>query len=218
MKTFNKNNGKIMENYNEKINYGSELEPMLRDRLAISTGTYGFNLFDKKEKKYLLFAKEKCFCEEGKTLLLTSKFHFFESFKERIQFNEVVTNKILIDTNKDGEDYYSIPTLKDLYKVSLYILNYRFDNGYFVKYEYGPPKELDYTEEDIEKMPESFRKEAKTKLDNNKSHNKNCKKCDDEYSIVEKAINEKDGELAFDIIKKNHQEYEDIKIVEPRKI
>lgn len=206
-----------MEDYNEKINYGSEAEPMLRDRLAISPGLYGFNLYDKKEKKHLLFAKAKCLCEEGKTLLLTSKFHFFESFKERIEFEEVVTNKILIDNHKDGEDYYSIPTLKDLYKVSLYILKNRMEYGYFSKCEL--PKELDYTEEDVEKMPESFRKDARYRLIEKKNYIKDCKKVNDEYDLTEKAINEENGALAYEILKKrNDHEYEDFKIIEPIKI
>ena len=107
-----------MEKYNEKVNYGTELSPLLKDRLDLSSSLYGYNLFDRKEKKNLLFCKSKESCEEGKNLLLADKLDLFEIFKERIKDEEfVIPTKIIVDYNRYGEDYYSVPTLKDLYKV-----------------------------------------------------------------------------------------------------
>jgi hypothetical protein len=208
-----------MEDYNEKVNYGSVTIPLLRDRLEITSTMYGFNLFDRKNKVNLLFSKSKGTCEEGKSLLLDGKIERFESFKNtiKIKYEEVVTNKILIYKHRDGDDIFSIPTLKDFYKVCLHILNNRFENNYFSKYNEDEfPKKLDYTEEDIEKMPESFRKEAKDKLNTNKRYINDCKEANREYELVEKALKEEDGHLASTIIK--NLDSDEIEIVEPRKL
>lgn len=207
-----------MENYNEKVNYGTEAEPLLRDRLYITSASYGYNLFDRKAKKNLLFCKSKELCDEGLALLLANKENLFNLFKERIKDDEVVIpTKILVDNNKYGQDYYSIPTIKDLYKVALRLLEIRFDNNCFYKYDI--PNELDYTYEDVEKMPESFRKDAKSKLDNHNKHIKECKEVNNEYETVKKAIDEKNGNLAWTIIKNREgYEYEKIDIITPKTI
>lgn len=207
-----------MEDYNEKLNYGTEEYPRLRDRLDVTSALYGFNLYDRKEKKNLLFCKSKVLCEEGLTLLKTSELHFFESFKERIKFEDVVNpTKILIDRTEYSDDYYSIPTLKDLYKVALNILEKRFDNNCFVKC--NVPNELDYTYEDVEKLPESFRKDAKNKLDRRIKSIKESKNTNREYEIVEKIIKEKNGELAWSILRnREDNEYEKIEIITPIKL
>lgn len=208
----------MMENYNEKVNYGSQEFPKFVDRLTISNGLYGYNLFDRKERKNLLFCKSKEICEEGMTLLKTSEYHFFESFKERINDDMVIIpNKILIDTNKYGQDYYSIPTINDLYKVSLHILNCRFENNFFCKSNI--PEKLDYTYDDIEKMPESFRKDAKSKLDVRNKYIKECEEVNKEFELIEKALNEKNGQLAWHILKNRQDyEYEKIEIIETIKL
>lgn len=207
-----------MEDYNEKVNYGTEEIPRLKDRLNISSSIYGYNLYDKKEKKNLLFCKSKESCEEGKALLLANKLDLFNLFKERIKDEEVVIpNKIIVDYHRDGEDYYSIPTLKDLYKVALHILEKRFENKYF--YRCTLDEDLDYTYEDIEKMPESFRKEAKNKLDKHNTYNNKYKEANREYDLIEKAISEKNGALAWSIIKnREDDEYEKYEFINPIKL
>lgn len=207
-----------MEDYNEKVNYGTEEIPRLKDRLNISSSIYGYNLYDKKVQKNLLFSKSKESCEEGKSLLLANKLDLFEIFKERIKDEEVVVpNKIIVDYNRDGEDYYSVPTLKDLYKVSLHILTNRFENNYFCKCDV--PEEYDYTYEDVEKMPESFRKDAKSKLDSHNSYIKGCKLVNLEYELIEKAISEKNESLAWYIIKnRSENENEKYEFITPIKL
>jgi hypothetical protein len=199
-----------MENYNEKIEG--------KDRLHIPSTMYGYNLFDRKDRKILLYSKSKESCEDAKNILITLGFEDFISFKESIKDEEVVTNKILINKDENGDDIYSIPTLKDLYKVSLHILESRIRNGYFRKWDL-PKNELDYTMEDVEKMPESFRKEAKSKLENNlssiKSYNEHNYECD----LAQKAIDTENGELALTIIRsRNGNEYEEFEIVTPTKL
>lgn len=204
-----------MEDYNEKVNNGTKEEPILRDRLHITKSEYGFNLFDRKEKKNLLFSKSKETCEVGKNLLLTVDFQYFEAFKEKVKDEEVITNKVLLVKTKHSDDYYAIPTLNDLYKAALSILSDRFEAGYFYKSEI-PTNTLDYTYEDIEKMPESFRKEAKSKLDEVCNMIERCIKECEEVNMIEKALREKNGLLAWSIIKnRNGYEYEEIEIINP---
>ena len=189
-----------MEDYNEKLNYGSEDRPSWRDRLYISEFTYGFNLFDRKKNVNLLLAKSKESCEEGKNLLLAEKFDLFEVFKDRIKDEEIVEpNTILVRNNEYSSDYYSIPTLKDLYKVGLHILEDKFENNEFCLSTI--PEELDYTYEDVDKIPESFRKDAKSKLDSHNNHIKYCKETNMMYEDVKKAVTKKDGKLAWYILR-----------------
>lgn len=207
-----------MEDYNEKLNYGTEDFPRIKERLEISSGQYGYSLYDRKLKKNLLFGKLKESCEEGKSLLLANKNDLFELFKTRIKDEEVfIPTKILIDRTEYSDDYYSIPTLKDLHKVALHILERRFDNNCFVKCNI--PNELDYTYEDVEKLPESFRKDAKNKLDRRIKSIKDGKAINREYEIVEKIIKEENGELAWSILRnREDNEYEKIEIVTPIKL
>ena len=187
-----------MEDYNEKINYGDEKTPILRDRLSISSSIYGFNLFDKNTKKHLLFCKSKDICEEGKNLLTDGKPDLFEVFKERVKDDEVViSNKILVYENND---YFSIPTLKDLYSVALYILRCKVNEGHYKERTYSP-KPLDYTDEDIKNMPESFRSIAENKLNAYKSSLKEIKEYNHMINLVEKAIDDENGSLAWSILK-----------------
>lgn len=207
-----------MEDYNEKLNYGSEKEPLFRERLWVSKNSaYGFNLFDRKTKKQILVNKSKETCEEAKNLLTAGKENLFNAFKERVKDEEIVTNKILICDDKYGRDIYSVPTVTDLYKVALHILEYRFENNYFQKSTL--PKPLDYTKEDIEKMPESFRKDATEKLKSNERYIQSIKEVNSEYDDAENALKNKDGQTAWEIIRsRNDNEYEKIELIEPRTI
>ena len=144
--------------------------------------------------------------------MLTVDFQYFETFKEKVKDEEVITNKVLLNKTKHSNDYYSIPTLKDLHKVALSILSDRFESGYFSKLDI--PAELDYTYEDIEKMPESFQVAAKYKLVDNKKNIRDCENNNKEYDLAKKAIDEKNGLLAWSIIK-NRNEYEEIEIINP---
>jgi hypothetical protein len=205
-----------MEDYNEKLNYGSEKEPLFRERLWVSKNAYGFNLFDRKTKKQILVNKSKETCEEAKNLLTAGKENLFNAFKERVKDEEIVTNKILICGDKYSNDIYSVPTVRDLHKVALHILEYRFENGYFQKSTL--PKPLDYTKEDIEKMPESFRKDVTEKLKSNERYIQSAKEVNREYEYAETAIKENDGQTAWEIIRTRNNEYEKVELIEPKTI
>ena len=201
-----------MEDYNEKVNYGSE-----QDRLTIITNKflgYGSNLFDRKTKRNLLFAKTQEQCEEGKNLLLTSNPDLFESFKERIKHDLVVTNQILVEFQKHGEGYFSIPTINDLYKVSLFILKNRIEIGYIQQLK--EPEPLGFEESEIEFLPEPFRKDAKEKFDHQRKLESEIQKNNKDYNNSIKAIEDEDGATAWRILgKRSDYEYERIEIIQP---
>ena len=206
-----------MENYNEKVNRGTEESPLMRDRLFINSNKYGFNLIDRKIQKSLLANKSKETCEEGKNLLLAGKENLFNAFKERVKDEEIVTNKILICKEKHSDKIYSVPTLKDLHKVALHILKYRFENGYFQKWNL--PQPLDYNLDDIEKLPESFRQDAKRKLDSNLREIRDAKENNREFDNAKKALETEDGDEAFSILSdRNGYEYEGFELIDPIKI
>ena len=153
--------------YKDKINISSDENPIMRDRLQISPSRYGYSMYDRKIKKHLFINKSKETCIKGRDILHESGFEEFKSFWEDVKDEVVVTNKILITYGKYGDSYYSVPTIKELHKVSIHLLEERIELGYFRK---GSVTEsLDYTEEDVEKMPESFRADALKKLKYNKS-------------------------------------------------
>ena len=206
-----------MENYKEQVNRGTKESPLMRDRLFINSTKYGYNLIDKKIQKSLLANKSKETCEKGKEFLLGGELEVFEAFKESVKDEEIVTNKILICRDKHSDNIYSVPTLKDLHKVALYILNERMENGYFQKWNL--PQPLDYNLEDIEKLPESFRKDAKSKLLSNLEQIRDAKNNNREYDNAKKALETEDGELAFSILSdRNGYEYEGFELIEPIKI
>jgi hypothetical protein len=200
-----------MENYNEQINYGTPEKPRMKDRLFVMPFTHGYNLVDRSTKRSLLVSKSEETCNEGKALLIANKHDLFSAFKESVKDEEVVNNKILIDKSGDDE-IYSIPTLKDLYKVVLHILSEKKEYGHFSKEDL--PKPLDYTKEDIEKMPLSFQKSATEKLKNYESELKRCVTHNRECDLTIKAIDESNGYVAWEIVRENYS----IDIVDPRKL
>ena len=206
-----------MENYNEKVNRGTEESPLMRDRLFINSNKYGFNLIDRKIQKSLLANKSKETCEKAKEFLLGGELEVFNAFKESVKDEEIVTNKILICKEKHYDGIYSVSTLKDLHKVSLHILNERMERGYFQKWDL--PQPLDYNLEDIEKLPESFRQEAKRKILNNLEEIRTARTNNREFDNAKKALETEDGELAFSILSdRSGYEYEGFELIDPIKI
>ena len=206
-----------MEDYTEKIRIGS-INPMILDRLYLKKTDYGYFLFDRVLKVNIIENKSKEICEEGKKLLETSPYHFFEEFLLRIADDEVITNKIIIFREKHGDMIYSIPTLNDLYKVSIHVLKQRIDNGYIQKRNIKL-NELGFIESDIKEMPAGIQKAARIELDNYINTLKEYKENNNYYDLVLKSINENNGKLAYKLLKnKINCEYEDFDIVEPIKL
>lgn len=200
-----------MENEYGKITQDNRLI----DRLKIYPTTYGYNLFDRKIEKRLLSNKSKETCLEGIRILQNNPYNVFEEFIEKVKDEVIVNNTILICKEKHGDMIYSIPTINDLYKVSLHILQKRVNINYIQKWDL-PTDELDYNEDDIEKMPKSFQEKAREELKHHKQNIKSYVDNNKMYDLTIKALDEKNGALAFRILQfRTDYEYEEFEIVEP---
>lgn len=199
--------------YDEKVNYGDDEHPIWRDRLWINTNGhgYGFNLFDRQEKKTMIMGQTKEFCEEGRKLLKAGDLAGF-SIHMKNQKEFVVTNQILIYKEKYGNSYYNVFTITQLYKVALEIVQNRMDDGYIQ--EFNLPEKLDFTKEDIEKLPESLRKEAEKKLEYYQANLKSIKENNQSFLDAKKAVETQDGYLAWLVLNNRAgYEYENFEIV-----
>lgn len=203
-----------MENYNEKVNYGTDKEPLWRDRLMVSTTTYGYFLYDRKLKKALISKKSLETCNTGKDLLLKGKEKEYEKFLEEIKDEVVTERKIIVFKGKHNDDYYYAENYDQLKKVCLKVLSERLAYWYITKW--GVPAELDYSFDDIENLPETFRKEAKDKLAANKKRIKEAVDNNRIYEAAVRAVDEENGDLAWTIIQnRTEYEYEEFEFVEP---
>lgn len=203
-----------MEDYNEKINYGTEDEPLWRNRLFVTTAMYGYFLYDRKIKQPLLSMKPRADCDKGKELLLAGKIDEFNKLVEDIKDVEVVDPKIIKFKGKHTDDYYYINTYEQLKKVSLNVLQERLDSWYLTKW--SVPDQLDYNIDDIQNMPESFRKDAENKLAKRKMEIKEAVDNNKMYESAVKALDENNGGLAWTILQnRNEYEYESFEIITP---
>lgn len=117
--------------------------------------------------------------------------------------NHFLTEKaplILVEKQKYGENLYIINNITDLEKISLNILKYRVKN----KYIYKPEKEYckpSLTKEQIDCLPEGkikiiAKEEYRDYLQNEKAYNVML----EEYNLANKALKEKNGKIAYDIL------------------
>jgi len=204
-----------MEDYKEKVvkNEGTKHQKFV-DRLSIKNHLWGFRLWDSKISRNILFGRTKDACTQAKELLENGEIESSELQKLVGDEYSITTNVLLEKGKHDNNCYYAIPTLSDLYKVSLYLLKIRMDSGYIQKWDVREP--LDYTEDDVEKMPKSLQKKAKDALESNKRIIASDKENNRNFELAEKAIKEENGRLADRIIDgRIGYEYEEIEIITP---
>lgn len=203
-----------MEDYNKKVNYGSKESPIWRDRLVVNQSNYGYRLFDRTIKKNLLSQKSELDCIYGKKKLLEGDLDAFNKFKEEIKDKALTENKIIVFKSKHFDNYYNISTYDQLKKVALLVLEQRMEANYIQKWNL--PEPLDYKEEDIDSMPESFQKDAIAKMKRYKQDFRENSENNKVFDMVHKAISEKNGELAWHVLQlRNGYEYETYEIIEP---
>ena len=206
-----------MENYKEKINRGSKQYPQLTDRLYIGRSMYGHFLNDLKIRKTLISKKSLESCQRAKDLLVNGDEKGYVELLKEIENEQVVEPKIVVFNGKHGDDYYYINTYEQLKKVALHVLQERMDYWYITKW--GVPDALDYTFEDIEKFPDSFKKEAKSKLAKRTEEIKEAKDNNTLYDAAVKALDEENGSLAWSILQNRaDHEYEGFEIIEPHNL
>jgi hypothetical protein len=119
---------------------------------------------------------------------------------------------VLILKEKHGDRYFYIPDEAALHEAALEIVTERGKKGY-----YGPyltkPEDLDFTEEDINKLPALLQKEAgpalRAKLQKYKNEMRAWRQCEDEVAFIKKTVEMKHGENAYEILHmRDNAEYE----------
>jgi len=118
---------------------------------------------------------------------------------------------LLVFKEKHGERYFYIPDDKALFAVALKIVSERFEEGYWYP-EPGvedKPAAPDYTKEQIATLPESMQKTATATLAAYERSLREYNGLVDEFKRIEKAVEEKDGQAAWQIIRERQRaEYE----------
>ncbi len=110
--------------------------------------------------------------------------------------------KILILKEHHGERYLDISTQAKLDKVALSVVKGRFsgENDYYPMEESDPPEPLDFTEEDISKMPESLKKTAQTTMDQYKRRLQQYEADQKREELVKGCLETNDAKLAWKIL------------------
>lgn len=131
-----------------------------------------------------------------------------ESFDKR-QKNNLNSRTLLIFREKHGNRHFLVPTVDDLYGAALKLLDERNTEGWFDKPE--QPEAFEYNEEQLKALPEGKVRDAAFKL--YEEYLDEVKQYEEDkavYDRVIRAIEEKDGRLAWYIIKdRKSYEYED---------
>jgi hypothetical protein len=123
-----------------------------------------------------------------------------------------IMKKILIAKEKYGDRYFDVSSIEQLYKVALYLVKQRFEQGYWYK-PADPVEPLDFNEDDLQKIPESLRARAKQTLESHKEAMKKCNQYMNEYQEIQEAIKNSDGRQALHILNcRKGYEYEEVKI------
>lgn len=210
---------------NDKIDYSefitvSDKYPYKTERLLLrkNVSGYGYDLIDRIGKQgkwlFLLTAQTKQLCETANTLLLEFKFKEFEKLQKNNQ-STFITNKILISKEKHGDRIFHVPTINDLHKVALFILEERAHIFKYIR-KSNQPKQLDFTKDDIEKMPESFKNNANIQLSNYENNLIEIETNNKMYNNTVRALNENNGTLAWNILQnRNGYMYEKIELINP---
>lgn len=127
---------------------------------------------------------------------------------KRIWINEP---SVLILHEKHGCRYYEVQNEKQLFSAALTILRARVKDGYWYN-KPSPPKELSFSREDVEKMPEALRKEPMRQLAAYKLTFDFFKEEQLTWNNIQKAI-AGDSELAWKVLyARSDYEYERVEL------
>ena len=126
--------------------------------------------------------------------------------------------RILVVKEKHGSRYFEATTEEQLYKIALYLLKGRFNEGYwYSEPEFVEP--LDFTEADIANMPQSMQDGARRQLRDYQHRLRVYLEDKEEWDKIKEAIENNDGKLAFSILDgRSGYEYEGFDIEECEEI
>lgn len=138
---------------------------------------------------------------------------------QKIKMPIITKHQVLVVHEKHGDRYFYIQDTADLQNAALRLVTERLNDGLYGYVLEEGPKELDYTEADLQKMPVSVRASAAVAL---KRHAAACKDylvAVGEHGKIVKAIADKDGAAAWGILEsRQYDEYEGLSLesFEPR--
>lgn len=118
--------------------------------------------------------------------------------------------RVLIEDNKYGQELWAASTEEELYASAIAILSDRHE--YFYQEDVPEPLEID-----LDSIPEALHEEAKRKLDSNKRDIAYAEQVNREYDEFIRAVDGKDGKLAWEILqKRSGYEYENVYLEDVR--
>jgi hypothetical protein len=119
--------------------------------------------------------------------------------------------RILIQHHKHGEAIFDATTPEQLGKAALYILFNNNDCGFY--YDEDKPDDLDFDPAAIDTMPESLRAGAKKQVEQHKRDVRRYLEVHSFYEDVQTALAEKNGALAWELLKaRRDHEYERVEL------
>jgi hypothetical protein len=119
--------------------------------------------------------------------------------------------KILIQYQKHGTAMYDASTPELLERAALYVLNMHNKWGFYAKPEPVPP--LDFDADKIDELPESLREAATRRAKAHRNELRWYAEGLEFYNDVQKALADKDGDLALDLLHAHSRyEYERVEV------
>lgn len=110
---------------------------------------------------------------------------------------------LLVFNEKHGDRYFNVPNDEALFAAALKIVTERFEQGYWYvePEENEKPAAPDFTKEQIATLPESMREAAQKKLREYERSLHDYNELVDGYARIKKAVDEKDGRVAWEVIR-----------------
>ncbi len=122
-----------------------------------------------------------------------------------------VPRSVLVFREKHGSRYFHIPNAKALYAAALQVLTMRYrEECWYLKPEPSDkPKTPDVPAAEIEKLPVSLQSAARTLWQEYNERLRSYLEDERDYKAITKAVREKDGKAAWDILNaRKNAEYE----------
>ena len=123
------------------------------------------------------------------------------------------TTKILVFEEKHGTRYFAAKTKEQLFAACLMILKQRNEQGWYPAPSRKPDRP-DFDEESIPNLPESMQETAKKKYQSYKTNLRYYEGYRYTKELVEKAVAENNGALAYEILEdRSDGEYERMQVM-----
>jgi hypothetical protein len=128
--------------------------------------------------------------------------------------------QLFVLNGKHGSEFFLIRSEDDLWKASLEVLFRRVEEDQYIREPAAIPyalEEGELSKDEIEKLPEVFRKQATDILRRNKQRREDHQHALIEWQNAERALREKDGVLAFTVLwNRKDAEYENFELEDLR--